>query len=312
MQHISTRLLAALALLFALATQPLRAAPLEVVVSFSILGDLVRQVGGERVRVVTLVGPDQDAHNYQPRPSDARRIGAAHLVVVSGLGFDPWLERLAHTAGFKGTVLVASHDIEPIAAPDTRDDAHGHRHGTHRDATDPHAWQDVSRTQRYVANIANALTLADAAGANLYRHNAARYIAELKALDTEIRNALSRIPAERRKVVSSHDAFGYFAHAYGVRFLAPAGISNQSEPSASGVAQLIRQLRREKVPVVFVESISDPRLVERIRKESGARLGGTLYSDALSGADGPAPTYVAMMRHNLDTLIEGLSENPAR
>lgn len=309
MRHFKLPLLALLALLLSLATQPLRAAPLEVVVSFSILGDLVRQVGGDRVTVTPLVNADQDAHNFQPRPSDARRIGAAQLVVVSGLGFDPWLERLAQTAGYKGSLLIASNGIEPIAAADEHDDAHGHGKGTHLDAVDPHAWQDASRAQRYVANIAGALAQIDPAGANVYRDNAARYIAELKALDADIRSGFARIPAERRKVVSSHDAFGYFAHAYGVRFLAPAGISNQSEPSASGVAQLIRQLRREKVPAVFVESISDPRLVERIRKESGARLGGTLYSDALSGADGPAPTYVAMMRHNLKTLLEGLSES---
>jgi len=308
MRPFKLPLLALLALLLSLATQPLRAAPLEVVVSFSILGDFVRQVGGDRVKVTPLVSADQDAHNFQPRPSDARRIGAAHLVVVSGLGFDPWLERLAQTAGYKGPLLIASDDIEPIAAADEGDDAHGHDgKGTHRDAVDPHAWQDVNRAQRYVANIAGALAQIDPAGANIYRGNAARYIAELNALDADIRSGFARIPAERRKVVSSHDAFGYFAHAYGVRFLAPAGISNQSEPSASGVAQLIRQLRREKVPAVFVESISDPRLVERIRKESGARLGGTLYSDALSGTDGPAPTYVAMMRHNLKTLLEGLS-----
>lgn len=309
MRHFKLPLLALLALLLFLATQPLRAAPLEVVASFSILGDLVRQVGGDRVTVTPLVGADQDAHNFQPRPSDARRIGAAQLVVVSGLGFDPWLERLAQTAGYKGPVLIASNGIDPIAAADEHDDAHGHGKGTHRDAIDPHAWQDVSRAQRYVANIAGILAQIDPAGANAYRDNAARYITELKTLDADIRSGFARIPVERRKVVSSHDAFGYFAHAYGVRFLAPAGISNQSEPSASGVAQLIRQLRREKVPAVFVESISDPRLVERIRKESGARLGGTLYSDALSDADGPAPTYVAMMRHNLKTLLEGLSES---
>lgn len=308
MHHFMRHILATLAMQAALAGQALcAAAPLEVVTSFSILGDLVRQVGGERVRVTTLVGAGEDAHNFQPRPSDARRIGSARLVVASGLGFDPWMERLAQTAGYKGTVLVASQGITPIAGEDEPDEAHGHGAGTHREAIDPHAWQDAARAQRYVANIASALIQADPAGANVYRDNAARYTAELRALDTEIRTALAGIPPARRKVVSSHDAFGYFAHAYGVRFLAPAGISNQSEPSASGIARLIRQLRDEKVPAVFVESISDPRLIERIRKESGARSGGTLYSDALSGAEGPASTYVAMMRHNLRTLIEGLA-----
>ncbi|NMG31992.1 metal ABC transporter substrate-binding protein [Aromatoleum evansii] len=311
MRHLLQRLLvplvASLLVLFGIAALPAQAAPLEVVTSFSIVGDFIRQVGGDRVKVTTLVAADQDAHNFQPRPSDARRIGAAQLVVVSGLGFDPWLERLAQTAGYKGPLLVASQGVEPIAADDGHDDAHGHGKGSHQDAVDPHAWQDVARAQRYVANIADALAQADPPNAKAYRDNAIRYAAELKALDAEIRSALFAVPAERRKVVSAHDAFGYFAHAYGVRFLAPAGISNQSEPSAAGVAQLIRQLRREKVPAVFVESVSDPRLIERIRKESGARLGGTLYSDALSAADGPAPTYVAMMRHNLRTLLDGMT-----
>lgn len=307
MRPILHRLLAPLAVLLGLTAHPVQAAPLEVVTSFSILGDFIRQVGGDRVKVTMLVAADQDAHNFQPRPSDARRIGAAQLVVASGLGFDPWLERLAQTAGYKGRVLVASRGVEPIAAADEHDDAHGHGKGSHQDAVDPHAWQDVARAQRYVANIADALAQADAANAKDYRDNAARYAAELKALDAEIRTTLAAIPADRRKVVSAHDAFGYFAHAYGVRFLAPAGISNQSEPSAAGVAKLIRQLRQENVPAVFVESVSDPRLIERIRKESGARLGGTLYSDALSAADGPAPTYVAMMRHNLRTLLDGMT-----
>ncbi|BAL26156.1 metal ABC transporter substrate-binding protein [Azoarcus sp. KH32C] len=283
------------------------AAPLEVVASFSILGDLVRQVGGERVHVTALVGPGEDAHNFEPRPSDARKLRSAQLVVASGLGFDPWLDRLAQTAGYKGRVLVASTGIEPIAAPDEHEDAPGG--AGHHDTIDPHAWQDATRAQRYVSNIVDALAQIDPAGAPSYRDNGKRYIAELKTLDGEIRTALARIPPERRKVVSSHDAFGYFAHAYGIRFLAPAGISNQSEPSASGVAKLIRQLRQEKVPAVFVENISDPRLLARIQKESGARMGGTLYSDALSGPDGPAKTYLEMMRHNLRTLAGALAAN---
>ncbi len=295
-------LLAAFALASALAAGALHAAPLEVVASFSILGNLVSEVGGERVAVTTLVGPDADAHNYQPRPSDARRLGAAKLVVANGLGFDGWVERLAKSAGYKGRLLVASTGIEPLANAETS----GHAHDHDEPAVDPHAWQDVRNVVRYVDNIASALAEADPAGAAAYRANAARYSAELTSLDETIRQTFAAIPRERRKVVSSHDAFGYFGHAYDLRFLAAVGISNQSEPSASGIAQLIRQLRREKVPVVFVESISDPRLVERIRKESGARLGGTLYSDALSGPNGPAPTYIAMMRHNLRTLMEGL------
>ena len=277
--------------------------------SFSILGDLVSQVGGERVKVRTLVGADEDAHAFQPRPSDARNVGGAALVVVNGLGFDDWMVRLARSGGYKGEVVVASAGIETLGmAKDDHDHDHGHRSGTpDAKAVDPHAWQDVGNVRRYVANIADALAKADPEGATAYRANAERYDGELKALDAEIRAAFAALPAERRKVVSSHDAFGYFGRAYGIRFLSPVGVSNNAEPTAQGVARLIRQLKAEKVPAVFIENVADPRLIERIRSESGAQIGGTLYSDALSKAGGPAPSYVQMMRANLDALRQALS-----
>ena len=280
---------------------------LEVATSFSILGDLVAQVGGERVKVRTLVGPDEDAHAFQPRPSDAREIGAAALVVVNGLGFDDWMTRLARAGGFKGTVVVASAGISTLEM--TRDDGHGHGHDHDHGkgkAVDPHAWQDVANVRRYVANIATALAAADPEGADAYRAAAERYDGELQALDAEIRAAFAALPAERRKVVSSHAAFGYFARAYDIRFLSPVGVANNAEPTAKGVARLIRQLKEEKVPAVFIENVADPRLIERIRSESGAAVGGTLYSDALSKAGGPAPTYVHMMRTNFATLQRAL------
>ena len=282
---------------------------LEVATSFSILGDLVAQVGGERVKLRTLVGPDEDAHAFQPRPSDAREIGTAALVVVNGLGFDDWMTRLARAGGFKGTVVVASAGISTLEM--TRDDGHGHDHDHGKDegkgkAVDPHAWQDIANVRRYVANIATALAAADPEGADAYRAAAERYDGELRALDAEIRAAFAALPVERRKVVSSHAAFGYFARAYDIRFLSPVGVANNAEPTAKGVARLIRQLKEEKVPAVFIENVADPRLIERIRSESGAGVGGTLYSDALSKAEGPAPTYVDMMRANLATLQRAL------
>ena len=285
---------------------------LEVATSFSILGDLVAQVGGERVKVRTLVGPDEDAHAFQPRPSDAREIGAAALVVVNGLGFDDWMTRLARAGGFKGKVVVASEGISMLEM--TRNDGHGHDHGHDHDhgkdkgkAVDPHAWQDVANVRRYVANIATALAAADPEGADAYRAAAERYDGELRALDAEIRAAFAALPVERRKVVSSHAAFGYFGRAYDLHFLSPVGVANNAEPTAKGVARLIRQLKEEKVPAVFIENVADPRLIERIRSESGAGVGGTLYSDALSKAEGPAPTYVDMMRANLATLQRALA-----
>ncbi len=311
-RRLALGLTAALLSGLALTSAPARAEPLRVSVSFSILGDFVRQVGGERVVVDPLVGADEDAHAFQPRPSDARRLGAARLVVTNGLGFDDWVARLARSAGYRGTVLVASEGIDTLArAGDAGHDAgddeghgdHDHDHG----GIDPHAWQSVANAERYVDNIAGALAALDPEGAAVYRDNAARYRGELKALDAEIRAAFAAIPAERRKVVSSHDAFAYFGRAYGVDFLAPVGVSNNAEATAQGVARLIRQLREERISAVFIENVADPRLIERIRAESGARVGGTLYSDALSAAGGPAPDYVSMMRHNLRTIVEAIA-----
>ncbi len=288
--------------------------PLDVTASFSILGDFVQQVGGERVKVRSLVGADEDAHAFQPRPSDAREIGSAALVVVNGLGFDDWMSRLARSGGYKGTIVVASDGVVTLEMADDHGHDHGHKHSHgHKHgskAIDPHAWQDVGNARQYVANIAAALTAADPAGANTYRANAERYDGELRALDAELRAAFEAIPAERRKVVTSHDAFAYFGRAYGVRFLSPVGVSNNAEPTAKGVARLIRQLKAENIPAVFIENVVDARLIERIRAESGARMGGTLYSDALSGAGGPAASYVQMMRSNLQALQDALRETP--
>lgn len=288
--------------------------PLPVVASFSILGDLVSEVGGEHVAVTTLVGPDGDAHVFQPRPADAQAVAAARVVVVNGLGFEGWFDRLVAASGFKGSIIVAATDITPIAAEpadaeahDHDQDAAGHDHGHDHGPIDPHAWQDVRNTKAYIATIAEGLAAADPTHADAYRANAATYAAELDALDQEIRAKLAALPAERRRIVTSHDAFGYFAHAYGLEMIAPQGVSTESEASAQDVAALIRQIREQNIPAVFVESISDPRLVEQIARESGAVVGGALYSDALSGPDGPAPTYLAMMRHNLAEITRALA-----
>ena len=305
--RLMQRRLAGLCALFAFSSSAALAQtpPLEVTASFSILGDLVRQVGGDKVRVRTLVGPDEDAHAFQPRPSDARDIGASALVVVNGLGFDDWMTRLARSGGYKGDVVVASKGVKTLEMDGHgHDHAHDHKHGH---AADPHAWQDVGNAQQYVANITAALVAADPANAETYRHNAERYGGELKALDAEIRSAFAALPAERRKVVSSHDAFAYFGEAYGIRFLSPVGVSNNAEPTAKGVARLIGQLKKEKIPAVFIENVADPRLIERIRAESGTRVGGTLYSDALSASGGPAPDYLSMMRANFRALHEALA-----
>ena len=265
---------------------------LNVVASFSILCDFVRNVGGDSVNVVVLVGPDSDAHVYAPTPADAKKVAEAKLVFVNGLGFEGWLPRLVKSAGGKATIVTATSGITPLKL------------GT---AADPHAWQSVANAKVYVANIRDALAAADPASADTFKANASRYLAELDALDREVRATVAQIPEGRRKVISTHGAFGYFAAAYGVEFIAPVGVSTESEASARDVAAIITQIRTAKIPAVFLENISDPRLIRRISAETGARIGGTLYSDSLTGEKGDSPTYIAMVRHNIKALTSALS-----
>ena len=278
------------------------AQPLKVVASFSIMGDLALEVGGDRIELHTLVGPDSDAHVYQPTPADAKTIAQANLVIVNGLGFEGWIDRLVKSSGYRGTVLVASNGIRTLKR--TEGD---HDHGGHQHDVDPHAWQDLANAQRYVDNIAQALAKADPAGQQVYLTNAAQYKQAIATLDGELKNAFNAIAKEKRKVVTTHDAFGYFSRAYGIAFISPVGVNTDAEASAADIGRIIKQIRREKIPAVFMENISDPRLLERIRQESGARIGGVLYSDSLSKADGPAATYLAMMRHNAKTLASALA-----
>ena len=263
-----------------------------MVASFSILGDFVRNVGGDRVNITTLVGPNSDVHVYSPTPADAKKIADAKLVIVNGLGLEGWLPRLVQSAGSKATIVAATNGIVP------------RRLGS--DA-DPHAWQSVANAKLYVTNVSAALAAADPAGAEAYRANATAYLAKLDALDREVRAAVAHIPESRRKVISTHDAFGYLASAYGIEFIAPLGVSTESEASARDIARIITQIRTQKIPAVFLENISDPRLIGRISAETGAKVGGTLYSDSLTGEKGDAPTYIDMVRHNIKALTSALA-----
>jgi zinc/manganese transport system substrate-binding protein len=284
-------------------------APVRAVASFSILADLVRQVGGVHVTVATLVGPDSDAHGFSPSPADARKLAEADIVFVNGLGLEGWLDRLIRASGTRAPVVTVSAGVKPIPADGAR--AHGdsgqadHDHGDH--AVDPHAWQNVANVRTYVADIRDGLAKVDPVHADAYRQAAARYLAELEALERDIRAAITAIPPERRRIITTHDAFGYYAAAYGLRFLAPKGVSTDSEASPRDVAAIIRQIRRDRVPAVFLENISDPRQMEQIARESGARIGGKVFSDALSGPGGPASTYLDMMRTNLRAFAAALA-----
>jgi zinc/manganese transport system substrate-binding protein len=265
---------------------------LNVVASFSILGDFVKNVGGDRVSVTTLVGPDSDVHVYTPAPADARKVAEAKLLVINGLGLEGWLPRLVQSAGSKAVTVVATDGITQLRIGGD---------------ADPHAWQSVANARIYVANIRDALVAIDPAGAAVYRANTETYLAKLGALDQEVREAIAQIPPTRRKVISTHNAFGYFAAAYGIDFIAPLGVSTESEPSARDIAGIITQIRAAKIPAVFLENISDPRLIQRIAAETGAKVGGTLYSDSLTGEKGDAPTYIELVRHNIKALTRALA-----
>jgi zinc/manganese transport system substrate-binding protein len=272
----------------------------KAVASFSILGDMVKQVGGDRVNVTTLVGPNGDAHVFSPTPADAKMLAGAQIFFVNGLGFEGWMDRLEKSSGFKGELVVASTGVKP----QTMVEEEG---GGSDVITDPHAWQSLANGKIYVANIRDGLIKADPAGKAVYEANAERYLAEIDAEEKAVKQAIAALPPARRRIITSHDAFGYFAKAYGLEVIAPEGVTTESEASAQDVAKIIRQIRAEHIPAVFVENITDRRLLEQISRETGARIGGELYSDALSDKDGPAPTYLDMFRHNIGALTAALA-----
>jgi len=267
---------------------------LPVVASFSILGDIVQNVGGDRVAVKSLVRPNGDAHVYSPSPADAKTLADAKVVFTNGLGFEGWIGRLIKSSNTRAPNVVAAKGVKPRKLVEAGGPSHGDG--------DPHAWQSVPNVKLYVANVRDGLIAADPVGKAIYEANAASYLAKLDALDREVRDMVAKIPPERRKIITTHDAFGYFKDAYGVEFIAPQGVSTESEASARDVARIIQQIRKQKIPAVFLENISDPRLLKRIADETGAKMGGTLYSDALTDEKGDAPTYIDLIRHNIRTL----------
>jgi zinc/manganese transport system substrate-binding protein len=294
MHPIAGRLGLALALLLLLAATPaVSQDKIKVVASFSILGDLVKNVGGDRIEVATLVGPGGDVHVYSPSPADTRTLAAARLIVLNGLGFEGFIDRLVQASGTKAVIAIAGAGVTP-------------RRTGEGGAVDPHAWQAVGNAEIYVRNIRDALIKVDPPGREAYEADAAAYLDRLDRLDRDVREAIATIPPARRKVITTHDAFGYFGAAYGIAFIAPVGASTESEASARDIARIIRQVRQDKVPALFLENVSDPRLLQRISAETGARIGGTLYADQLSGPDGPAPTYIDMIRHNVSEIVAAL------
>jgi zinc/manganese transport system substrate-binding protein len=277
-------------------------AKIKVVASFSILADLTANVGGDKIELTSIVKPGSDAHVYEPKPDDVKAVVAADVVIVNGLGFEGWQQRLIEASGFKKYLVTAAQGVR---ARELDHEEHGDEAHDHQDH-DPHAWQNVANAQVYVANIAKGLCATDKVNCDYYEGKAKAYTEKLVALDSEIKSAINTIPEQNRTIITSHDAFGYLAESYGLDFLAPEGISTDAEASARDVARLIIQVREKNAKALFVESISDPRLLEQIASETGLKPGGTLYSDALSGTDGPASTYIDMMRHNIKTITSAI------
>lgn len=279
-----------------------------VTASFSILGDLVRVVGGERVKVTHLVGPNEDAHVFEAKPSDAKALLQSRLLVSNGLGFDPWAQKLAKSVSYQGLVVVASKGIKPIEQV-AKLGAIGHGHGHVHGEADPHAWQNPNNVVLYIRNITAALSQLDPASASAFQVNAAAYVKELQALDVWAKAQFSAVPAAQRKVITSHDAFGYLASHYQITFLSPQGISTETQPSARDVARLISQIQREKIRAVFLENISNQRLLAQLSQDAGVTVGTKLYADALSSSDQAGATYLLMMRHNVSQLAAGMRLN---
>lgn len=292
-----------------LAQAPVKPAPLKIVASFTILADLAREVGGDRVVVLSLVGPDSDAHVFQPSPAQARELSDAQILIVNGLGFEGWMDRLKHSAGFKGREIVATTGLAALL----RENPLGQmsRAATPRriDNLDPHAWQDPRHAQLYVENIAAGLAQADPANADYYRKRATDYKQRLIALDAWARTQIATIAPEKRKLITTHDAFRYFARAYEIEFLAANGVTTENEPSAGGIARLLAQMRREGIKALFIENMTSPKMIEQIARDGGGFVGEALYADALSAPGGPADSYEKMFRHNVEALVAGMARN---
>jgi len=340
MRQELSRLLSVLVTSATLATAPAlvlaaNEQPIKVVATFSILADMVQEVGGDHVEVISLVGPDEDAHVFDPSPADAKALAQADVVVINGLGFEGWIDRLVKSSGFKGQLVVATDGVDPIEIGQTKTqdhgkpghDQHGHdqhshdkhahdhndhahdKHAKHDHGDfDPHAWQDLANAKIYVANIRDALVQARPSARAQIDLRTAQYVAQIDALDQATRARMAEIPAQTRRVIVSHGAFEYFAKAYGVQFFSLQGWTTEREPSAADVAGLIREIRRDQVRALFVENMSDPRLMSRISEETGVRIGGELYSDALSLPGSPADTYLGLFAYNTDLIWSTLQQ----
>lgn len=280
---------------------------LSVIATFSILGDLTQQIGGDAIALTVLVGPDSDTHAFEPTAESQRVVAKATVLVANGLGLEPWLERLIDASGFNGELVVATDSIKPLTAPGSHDDAVGdegsdHDHG----AADPHAFQDPKLVLTYIDNIEAGLVKAAPGQAETFKKNADALKERFRILDAELAASLGTLPPDHKRILTSHDAFQYFGRAYGISFVAAQGVTTEAEPSAKDLKRIVEQIRHGDIKAVFIESMNDPRFIESLAADTGAVVGGDLYSDALSGSEGPAPDLISLYRHNAHELLKVL------
>ena len=268
-------------------------AKIKVVSTFSILGDMVKNIGGDKIELTTLVGPNGDGHVYEPTPADAKSIANADLVFVNGLGFEGWIDRLVKASGYKGKIIIATKGIKDLKF---------------EGELDPHAWQDLSNGRIYIKNIKNALTDVNPKNSDYYKKKFIAYDEILESMNKSIKDRFADISKKNRKVITSHDAFLYFGRAYDIDFRSPVGVTTESEPSAGELAALITEMRKDGIKALFAENITDPRLIKQLAREVNAEIGGTLYSDALSDASESANTYINMFKYNVNELASVLSK----
>ncbi len=297
------RLLALFIFLISAIPNSFAAQPVRVVATFSILGDIVQQVGGARVQVTTLVGAGGDAHSYQPSAQDAKALANAQIIVSNGLGFEPWIQKLISTSGTKAINLEASRGVV-VRHLEEVETSHAHAHD--KALPDPHAWNDVTNGIQYVANIRDALIKADPEGKAEYQTRAATYTVQLESINVDAKAKFATLPTSRKTIVMSHDSMGYFAAAYGLKVYTAQGLSTDSEPTAQDMAKLISIIKRQKISAVFLDSVTNPKILEQIAQESGAKIGGKLHTDALTDQNGVADTYLQLFNSNVATVLQVL------
>ncbi len=294
--------------LYLLALFPFSAAAhnkIRVVASFSILADLVKNVGGDNIYTTTLVGPNANTHTYEPTPNDTQALRKAHIIFINGLHLEGFIDRLITASGTKALLVEVSANIPLL---EIKNKEHSAQH-QHHSSIDPHAWQTIPNVEIYIKNIATAFCKIDQQSCASYRRNSEAYSQKLKAAQEKLKSKIATIPKDKRVIITSHDAFSYFAQEYGFTILAPQSASTEAEATAADVAKLIKQIKTHKAAALFVENISNPRLIKQISKETGLKIGGTLYSDALSDENGPAATYLDMMEHNVNTIIDATTKH---